>query len=318
MQNGQPSLLPKPWSPPQLPPDKSVDTSAEIKPTVSTQDLLAGFIFPDSTQPESVKYPDTNYSAPPPPGTQQYRLKDGLQRVFKKEQLNLNTSGLLQCVENRLRIDDKVFTGAFRQVVNVKRKEEEIFTHDIIYGEFLAHLSDAEIARRAQRLLFEPDYLDPRDLQTALINKLKTEIKERGIFLELLESPEQLRRAVHLILVAYPGLLRDTVRGCCADNAELVDTAPLPETFDWPSGGMTARLGNYGVFPPDMNNDEIAFAQLLDADTSGTVEWWHRNEPRKPWSVGLVMPDGSHYYPDFVVKVVGRNKGNTPRFLKQW
>ncbi len=109
---------------------------------------------------------------------------------------------------------------------------------------------------------------------------------------------------------SFPSLLRDTVRGCCADNAELVDSAPLPETFDWPSGCMTALLGNYGVFPPDMNNDEIAFAQLLDADMSGTVEWWHRNEPRKPWSVGLVMPDGSHYYPDFVVKVKERSKGN--------
>ena len=265
VQNGQPSLMPSPWSPPQPPPDRSADTSTETKPIVSTQDLLAGFIFPDSTQPESIKYPDTNYSTPVPPGTQPYRLKEGLQRVFKKEQLNLNTSGLLQCVEKRLRIDDKVFTGAFRQAVNVKRKEEEIFTHDISYGEFQAHLSDSEIARRAQRLLFEPDYLDPRDLQAALINKLKAEIKERGIFLELLESPEQLRRAVHLILVAYPSLLRDTVRGCCADNAELVDSAPLPETFDWPNGCMTALLGNYGVFPPDMNNDEIAFAQLLDA-----------------------------------------------------
>lgn len=311
VQNGQPSLLPKPWLPPQLPSDKSADTTSETSPPVSTQDLLSGFIFPQNPQPESIKDPAPGYSAPPPPpGTQHCRLKDGMPRVFKKEQLNLNTSGLLQCVEKRLKIDDKVFTAAFRQAVNVKRKEEEIFTHDISYGEFQASLSDAEIARRAQRLLFEPDYLDPRELQSALINKLKMEIKERGFSPEILESPEKLRRAMHLILVAYPNLLRDTVRGCCADNAELVDTAPLPEAVDWPGGCATALLGNYGVFPPDMNNDEIAFAQLLDADMSGTVEWWHRNEPRKPWSVGLVMPDGSHYYPDFVVKVKERNKGN--------
>ncbi|MGB4599721.1 MAG: DEAD/DEAH box helicase family protein [Trichlorobacter sp.] len=312
VQNGQPSLLPKPWLPSQPPSDKCADIPSDTKPLVSTQDLLTGFIFPQNPQPESIKYPDPDYRVPPPPppGTQQYRLKDGMPRVFKKEQLNLNTSGLLQCVEKRLKIDDKVFTAAFRQAVNVKRKEEEIFTHDISYGEFQASLSDPEIARRAQRLLFEPDYLDPRDLQTALINKLKMEIKERGFLPEILESPEKLRRALHLILVAYPNLLRDTVRGCCADNAELVDTAPLPETVDWPNGCATALLGNYGVFPPDMNNDETAFAQLLDADMSGTVEWWHRNEPRKPWSVGLVMPDGSHYYPDFVVKVKERNKGN--------
>jgi type III restriction enzyme len=142
-----------------------------------------------------------------------------------------------------------------------------------------------------------------------LTNKLKMEIKERGIFLDLLDSPEKLRRAVHLILVSYPNLLRDTVRGCCAENAELVDTAPLPETVFWPSGCTTALLGAYGAFPPDMNNDETDFAKLLDADMSGAVEWWHRNDPRKPWSVGLVIPDGSHYYPDFVIKVRGRSKG---------
>ena len=309
VRNGQPSLLPQPWSPPPLPAAVYAGSGENPKTGVSTQDLLDGFIFATPAQAESTRESGPSFAPLPPPGTQPYRLKAGVQRVFKKEQLNLNTSGLLQCVEKRLRIDDKVFTGAFRQAVNVKRKEEEIFTHDVSYGEFQASLSDAEIARRAQRLLFEPDYLDPRDLQAALINKLKAEIKERGIFLEFLDAPEKLRRAVHLILVAYPNLLRDTVRGCCADNAELADTARLPETVDWPAGCTTALLGNYGVFPPDMNNDESAFAQLLDADMGGTVEWWHRNEPRKPWSVGLVMPDGSHYYPDFVVKVSGRSRG---------
>lgn len=308
VRNGQPALIPTPWTPPQ--PPLADAAASEPAPVVSTQDLLAGFILPSPAPPDAFRDHDAGYSAPPPPGTQQYRLKEGVQRVFKKEQLNLNTAGLLQCVEKRLRIDDRVFTEAFRQAVNVRRKEEEIFSHDVSYGEFQATLSDAEIARRAQRLLFEPDYLDPRDLQAALISKLKSEIKERGIFMEFLDSPEKLRRAVHLILVAYPNLLRDTVRGCCADNAELADTAPLPESVDWPAGCATALLGSYGAFPPDMNNDELAFARLLDADLGGTVAWWHRNEPRKPWSVGLVMPDGSHYYPDFAVKVNGRTRGD--------
>lgn len=314
IQNGQPALIPTVWTPPQLPPEKTSDVSASLPPHVSTQDLLAGFIFPDSSiQPDSTKYPDASYAPQtpaPPPGSQQYRLREGMQRIFKKEQLALNTSGLLQCVEKRIRIEDKVFTEAFRQAVNIKRKEVDIFTHDVSYGEFQAHLSDSEIARRAQRLLFEPDYLDPRDLQAALVKKLRAEIKERGIFLELLDSPEKLRRAVHLILVSYPGLLRETVRSCCADNAEVVDTAPLPETVTWPSGCARSLLGNYGVFPPDMNNDEIAFAKLLDADMSDSVEWWHRNERSKPHSVGLVMPDGKGYFPDFMVKVKDRTKGH--------
>ena len=49
--------------------------------------------------------------------------------------------------------------------------------------------------------------------------------------------------------------------------------------------------------------------QLLDADTSGTVEYWFRNEPRKPWSIGIVMPSGDRYFPDFAIKVAGRTAG---------
>jgi hypothetical protein len=115
---------------------------------------------------------------------------------------------------------------------------------------------------------------------------------------------------VHLILVAYPNLLRDTVRVCCADNADLVETAPLPASFSWPAGSRSALRGSYGAYPPDLNNDEAAFAELLDSDLSGTVEWWHRNEDRKPWSAGLVLPNGKHYYPDFIVKAAGRDRGD--------
>ena len=49
---------------------------------------------------------------------------------------------------------------------------------------------------------------------------------------------------------------------------------------------------------------------MLDADTSGTVEWWLRNEPQKAHSVGIVMPNGYRYYPDFIVKVQGRKRGD--------
>jgi hypothetical protein len=80
--------------------------------------------------------------------------------------------------------------------------------------------------------------------------------------------------------------------------------------MSWPTGCAVARLAAYQAFPPDLNSHELNFTQLLDADMSGQIVWWHRNESRKPWSVGLVMPDGTHYYPDFLVKVKGRAKGD--------
>jgi hypothetical protein len=86
-------------------------------------------------------------------------------------------------------------------------------------------------------------------------------------------------------------------------------TSPLPENIELPIGALTSRLNIYGVMPPDLNRDEIAFAEMLDSDSSGTVEWWHRNEPRKPWSIGLILPNGAQYFPDFVIKVKGRRVG---------
>lgn len=307
VESGQPSLLPKVWTPPPLPPEKTAIPDADGP--LFGQESLAGFILEENTWTRDKATPRQDIPVVEAPGMQMYPLRDAMERVFKKEQLNLDTSSLLRAVEKRIRIDDSVFTAGFRQAVSIQRKEEEIFTHDVHYGDYQAMLSDAEIARRAQLLLFEPDYLDPRDLQAALMNRLRQECNERG-YLEVLESPEKLRRAMHLILVSHKHLLRDAVRVCCAENAELVDTAPLPETVTWPTGCAVARLAAYQAFPPDLNKDELAFVQLLDADMSGQIVWWHRNEPRKPWSAGLVMPDGTHYYPDFMVKIKGRNKGD--------
>lgn len=61
--------------------------------------------------------------------------------------------------------------------------------------------------------------------------------------------------------------------------------------------------------PPDWNEDEKAFAELLDNDTSQTVEWWHRNPELKGWAVALVLPGRQRYFPDFIVKVRGRKRG---------
>jgi type III restriction enzyme len=83
----------------------------------------------------------------------------------------------------------------------------------------------------------------------------------------------------------------------------------LPEYVELPAGVKKSRLNVYGVMPQDLNGPEQAFAQLLDADTSGTVEYWFRNEPRKPWSIGIVMPSGDRYFPDFAIKVAGRTAG---------
>jgi len=311
VENGrQPSLLAIPWEPLALLDLKTAEGPL-VSPQTGQRSLFDDFILPPPANKPGRSTPCSVpiTSLPQSPGQQQYLLRDGIPRVFKTERRNLDTSDLLHCVEKLIKLDGNVLTAGLRRAVTIKRKEEEIFTHDVTYSDLQAGLSDTDIAIRGQRLMFEPDYLDPRQLQKALLNRLANECREKG-FDDLLESPENLRRAMHLILIAHKNLLRDALRTCSAKHKELVDTVPLPETVTWPPGCTTARLGAYGVFPSDLNSHELAFAQLLDGDMSKTVEWWHRNEPSKLHSVGLVMLDGKGYFPDFMVKVKGRSKGD--------
>ena len=102
--------------------------------------------------------------------------------------------------------------------------------------------------------------------------------------------------------------MRDAARVCSANFKQLADAAVLPEFVDAPDCVERSRLNVYGVMPQDLNDTERRFARMLDVDTSSTVAWWYRNEPRKPWSVGIVMPGGERYFPDFIVGVNGRHQ----------
>ena len=239
-------------------------------------------------------------------GNKRWNLKPLIQPNFKRERLPVSTSDLLRCIGNSIRIDDRVFNAGFRDATEITRIEIEIFTGQDNVETIQARLSDAQIQLRAQRALTEPDYLHPRDLQDTLLERLKRECKHRG----WVRSEEEIRRALNLILVSFPNILKRAAMECAANYAEVVDCAQLPDFIEQSFGSRTSRFNIYGVYPEGLNNDELGFGQLLDMDTSGTVEWWHRNERSKPWSIALVLPNGSLYHPDFVVKVRGRTKGD--------
>ena len=265
------------------------------------QNVLDGFVL---AMPE-VQTEQTRRIAATLSGASRFNLKiSGLK--FKTERMPLGTDALLACIGGKIAIGERELNEGRRAKTTVIRREEEIFTRTVIDTKYQARISEAEIARRAQRVLFEPDYLDPRDLHAVLIKRLQSEYEARGF-----ESDERdLELVLDLILVAFPNLIRQAARECAAQYAELMDTSPLPDNIELLSGARTSRLNIYGVMPPDLNRDEISFAEMLDSDLSGTVEWWHRNEPRKPWSIGLILPSGAQYFPDFVVKVNGRALGD--------
>lgn len=306
---GQSSMFPitaDRYRDPELPTDAaSAGLSGQTAQSPMSQGLLASLLLPVVPPAGLSAGNDAARTKGVLPGNSSFSLKPGIPRSFRKELLPIATNELLKCIGANVAIDDRVFTAGLKERTTVTRREEEIFTRTVGDRVIQVRLSLAEIARRAQKVLFEPDYLDVRDLHATLMERLKSEYDRRGIEC----NEDQLTKALNLILVSFPNLVRLAARKCAAQYKEITDTAPLLASIELPPGARTSRLNVYGVMPPDLNRDEAAFAELIDSDTSGTVEWWHRNEPRKPWSVGIVLPNGAQYFPDFLVKVSGRTRG---------
>jgi type III restriction enzyme len=72
----------------------------------------------------------------------------------------------------------------------------------------------------------------------------------------------------------------------------------------------------YGIYPQDLNTWERPFAELLDEDTSGVVQWWHRNVPHRGHSVAVIKADGHPYFPDFIVGVEGLANSEHARLVE--
>lgn len=313
--NGQSQLLSVPYTRDAWPaPASSANTAAEGVPFASDSPawqqtgILTNLVLtpsPSSFAPISAHSPAEPPLAPVLSGNRRFFIRAGVPRVYRSEQSPLSTDDLLTCIAANIAIDDKAFSAGFRQSVKVTRQTVNLFDGDEEMQTVNARLSDAEIARRAQSVLFDADNLDPRDLHDALLARLENEYSHRGV--ETDENGVEL--ALNRIMVAYPHLIRNAARTCSAKFKETFDATPLPEFLELPTGVKKSRLNAYGVMPQDLNGPEQAFAQLLDADTSGTVEYWFRNEPRKPWSIGIVMPSGDRYFPDFAIKVAGRTAG---------
>lgn len=323
-ENGQTQLVTVPYSPPVWPAPPVVAeaetgdcggvAAVKVAPAWQETGILTNLVLtpPPSapTSATSVTLPGGMAAPRPGPissGHKRHALRDGVQRVYQSERLPLTTAELLTSIAAHIAIDDKVFNAGFRQSVKVTRQTVDLFVSDseAALSSIQARLSDPEMARRAQNVLFDAAYLDPRDLHEALLARLKTEYSHRGID----SGDADLERALNRIMATYPRLIRTAARTCLAKFKEVFDAAPLPDFVELPAGAKKSRLNIYGVMPQDLNGPERTFADLLDADTSGTVEYWFRNEPRKPWSIGIVMPSGDRYFPDFAIKVTGRTAG---------
>lgn len=307
---GQTSLLPQPYVAPdwQSAGIGSGNTPSQTSYVLgSTMPILDDWLMPQTLQ---VKEPGAAASNRPAlAGNSRFALREGLPKRFKTERLPLGTDALVQCISKRIDLSAQVLNAGLRKNLKITRKTiDDIFGQsDETVDSIQARLSNTDIARRAQKVLFDAEFIDPRDLHPLLLARLQSEYNDhQGMDLSELD----LARALNLILATFPHLVRDASRACAARFKEIFDADVLPSFIDAPDCISRSRLNIYGVMPQDLNDTERRFAEMLDADTNGTLAWWHRNEPRKPWSVGIVMPSGDRYFPDFIVGVNDRPHGD--------
>ena len=239
-----------------------------------------------------------------------YRLRNDLQfpRALKKEICNADmVSDIAHCIADQISLEGETFNVVYRRFAHATRRELDIFnTADIKDEEASADISMRQINRMAQQVLFEDENISGRTLHDLLIKRLREEFKRRGIIGG--ETPDQLEDALSLILASYPKTLREAKRRCYANFIEVETADMIPALLVADEPLRPAKLNIYGVIPTGLSTDEREFVTMLDGDTSGAVQWWHRSPERKPYSVSLVMPDLKYdFYPDFVVGVKGRN-----------
>lgn len=163
-------------------------------------------------------------------------------------------------------------------------------------------ISNARVAERAQAAFQLNDSIDPRHLERALIAALRARAEDGGYSF----TDQDLRRTIQLAVMREPNTLMAAIKIEQGKRARLDNTIPIPETiFDY-SDLSIGHKASHGVFPSRMNKPERAFAEMLDADTSGTVQWWLRNPENELWATRMMLPTGARFFPDFAVGIKGR------------
>jgi type III restriction enzyme len=164
-------------------------------------------------------------------------------------------------------------------------------------------LSNARIAEESQQHFEFNDSLDTRLLKNGIINRLLVLAAEQGM-----DAPIQdLRRAIELTVMQQPSRLHEAIKQAQARKLRFMDDLPIPDVLELQADNLTpARLGAYGVFNDDMNNEERLFAELLDSDTTGTVKWWLKNKENTKWATRIILPTGNRFFPDFAIGIQGR------------
>jgi superfamily II DNA or RNA helicase len=202
-----------------------------------------------------------------------------------------------------------VLGDRLKKRTKVTRRTEDVFSSsEPEDADSWQSVSKQLIAEKARQIAFAFEDTDRRELLKALRARFEACLVDEGH--ELPGGDEELTSQLELVLVRNPNLLRAAYRRLRAD--QVVTTAVyLPATYEAEAAWPAAKRNTHGVFPPTLNPDELAFAELLDV--SHDIEWWYRNLPgaERTDNVGLYKWSGGiGFFPDFVVRVKGRTEGD--------
>ncbi|MDX2111442.1 MAG: DEAD/DEAH box helicase family protein [Verrucomicrobiota bacterium] len=248
-----------------------------------------------------------------------YSLKSGVPCKFKTERIPSNFADVEEECANLFMISTKELFEVMRNRIPVERRTLDVFGQ-LMQSEFnfAADLSPDNAARLAYHALKKSEIFDARELQKLLLKKIHRIMSE--LVMPQASDPVQISHFLNVILAVHPELLHKAQKAALAKTVEVCEADAIPEALEWDEPLERSMKNVYGVMPPTLNSWEREFAQLLDQDRSDTVLWWHRNLPRKEWSINTVLPDGRGFYPDFIVGIQGRRKEDNgllvdPKFL---
>lgn len=163
-------------------------------------------------------------------------------------------------------------------------------------------MSEARISEAAQQSFEFNEAISARALKQALMAEFIRVCGDEGVDAS---DVGPLRRALDLFALSRPNALPDALKQAISPVVEPADLIP-PLVIPAGVEARPSRLGAYGVFPTNMNDNERRFAEFLDSDESGQVKWWLRLQENANWAVTLVLPTGKRFFPDFAVGVAGR------------
>jgi superfamily II DNA or RNA helicase len=232
-----------------------------------------------------------------------YKLKAEAPRRFKTQEASGDNTATEEECARQFTVSIRDLFDAMKNKVAVKKLTLEIFTRTTQEEfNFAADLSAESAAHLAHKALCKNETFDPRELRRALMAKLSVLMREESM--EEAEAPEKVSAFLNTILATDPKKLWDAQKAAIARHSEIKEAEePLPDEIVADAPLATSARNIYGIYPDGLNDWENRFAKALDNAPNETVLWWHRNEPRKPWAVNVLMPDGRGFYPDFIIGV---------------